>query len=78
MRFGGVCLFWLLDFLQLHERYSCRNVRELFSYVPVIVCVVDHFGHKKDCLFYGDSLENFEDKIDTSWAPKGKQTENSS
>ena len=37
----GVCvyLFWLLDFLRLHERYSCRNVPELFPDIPVMLHV---------------------------------------
>lgn len=40
VRFGGcVYLFWLLDFLQLHERYSRRNVPEPFSDIPVMLHV---------------------------------------
>lgn len=52
----GIYLFSVFDFLQLHERCRCRDVLELFSCVPVMLCIVyqGYFGETEDWLFNHD------------------------
>lgn len=48
--------FGCLIFLQLLKRCRCRKLPELFSYVPVMLCIMYQgcFGNKEDWLFHQD------------------------